>query len=424
MNEDGFLGVLRQGRGRAMLMLREHGAAACREGLLHASLHDLRYDGQCEGSRVDYVFELLEAAGDTAAYRDAVLQGADGDPEKRDAEHLMGLCRRFAQTGDSEARDALYRHFHRLADEGTLEYADDIVLLDGLAGLLVAADRLRVLPDAAEEIWQLGWWIDHLGERVGKEQAWAQVEAAAEEHEWLRPMLVAVREEEARCAERRGAYSRVQMPPYDELRRRILAGDKWCYPMRMGHWGRRASEDDLSRAAADLLLPMEPKQRDAYVGIFTMRAFPGDPAPLIELARHPDRDTWWWATRALGNVAHPAVREFAMELDCDPERCPEAVLLLKHNLREGDDAYIEGLLRRDIGQWEVHRAGGWLRDVAEANPDADLSAPLATLMEVGPCSNCRLWSAELLQARGTLPAWFLEEAPYDANPRVREMVAG
>ncbi len=110
---DEFEKQLRQGRGGVILYTLTHIPLPenYREALLNACLNDLRYDHQCEHSRGEYVFELIQIAGNSDYYRGQILtklKTMDASEEtKYDLLQLMHLTRLFAQSGDLEARNAL-----------------------------------------------------------------------------------------------------------------------------------------------------------------------------------------------------------------------------------------------------------------------------------------------------------------------------
>ncbi|MBI3967504.1 MAG: hypothetical protein HY329_17855 [Chloroflexi bacterium] len=143
-----FERLLRSGHGRPLLFLRDHDATPYRDAILHACLHDLRYDGQVEEPRGNYLFELLQLTGEPDWYRARLIAALQQATKVNDKEQLVDLVYSFAKQGDAEARNALYESFtprrvvHEHYSEVDVAGAEQLVDLEGEAGLLFVMDRI------------------------------------------------------------------------------------------------------------------------------------------------------------------------------------------------------------------------------------------------------------------------------------------
>ncbi len=53
--------------------IREHGAENMRDDILHACLHNLAYDPQCEDSPINWLLELISLTDDPEFYHQRIL---------------------------------------------------------------------------------------------------------------------------------------------------------------------------------------------------------------------------------------------------------------------------------------------------------------------------------------------------------------
>ena len=80
LSPDAFEDALRKGLGRASLHVREHGAAGLESRLLDACRTNWVFDAQCEGTRGEWLWEIVTAARLRAEVRAIVIEGLSREP--------------------------------------------------------------------------------------------------------------------------------------------------------------------------------------------------------------------------------------------------------------------------------------------------------------------------------------------------------
>ncbi len=128
---------------RAILYLRDHDDAPYRDVILYACTHNIGYDRQIEGSRADYLFELIQQTSDPQRYRNGILAAliAEDGVDELDLEQCFGLARLFAERQDAESRQVMYTAFARNVDaKGDDTSAWEFIELDALEGFAFVAD--------------------------------------------------------------------------------------------------------------------------------------------------------------------------------------------------------------------------------------------------------------------------------------------
>lgn len=413
-----FARIVGIGLGRAVLHIQAHDPAPYREVILEACLHDTRYDQQVEPHREQYLFDLVQLSGNPGFYRERLLDSLSTVRALHDRRQIGALIRLFAQQGDFQARRRLYEAYDASA-EWDCSLRDEIVALDGTAGLLFVAKRLRLHPGSGIVYLHL---IETAEGRDGSGTTARALAVAA-----MTDPHVATFVADALAADlpdpefaRRVQDGRLQdAADYGRVRERLQAGDKWGWVL-LQQWFASASEDELIQPATDLLTETHPDRLCTYLGQFWRRRFPLDPAPIIALISSPDDRVSHCAIGALTHVRTPAARQIALDLLA--KRDHRGAMLLVGNYEPGDYALLERL----IWSWEdtgaVDMLGMHLHEVVGAHPSLEAIPALLALYERGPYSDRRRDTIRLLQELSPLPAWLRTECRWDANPEIRAMV--
>jgi hypothetical protein len=439
-----FERVLGLGLGRAILFLREHDARPYRDIILRACTRWTGYDQQVEGTRTPYLMTVLDATGEIEWYVEPILASFRASTDRRDQHQLIRLVSELAQDGYAEARTALYERFDRSDTEEPFACASELIEVDGLDGFLYAVDRigatLQLDPDALGDDcdWLLGHLREDAEERCGKEAVQQALDRAALDRPDVRAYVEALAafeaeeaaERAAHAAERagrstgRGLQGAKRNAPYEQIKQLITDMEPPWSVRGLFAWGERASNDDLTRAAADLLVEQDERRLRAYLEIFRRRAFPLTIDRLLSLVHHSNDQIVYSAAEALSRVEHPRIRELALAIIADPTlrdwHQARGVAMLLSNFAPPDVQPLVRLLRTPREETGYHAIGFAIVDVLEENLSPEVVPVLHLLYERGPCTNCREKAVKLLRRLGALPDWLLEECRYDASQDLRD----
>jgi hypothetical protein len=394
-----FAGWVGKGLGRAVLYLKTHDSRACREALLHACTHNVIYDRQCEESRTPYLLELIELSCDVEFYRNGILDALKSEDDEADQGQIFELAASFAEKGDSEIKQSMYAAFAR--DGFGLTAADELVRLDGLAGLVFVAKSFGT-EDPEERPWQFRHLLETLEKYHDKQALPAELENFWRE----------LREYEELC-ERERQKGRPPRPDYEMV--------KHSLPRFASVWAHNASIQELEMAADDLLAETEDERLVAYLRMFRLRPFPRAIDRLLELARSENDRVAVGALVALSKIQDERVRALGLDLMA-VAKCGYAVDLLTHNSQDGDYRIIERLLQKRSEADDYHRLGQGVRGFVEAHRSVEAERALLLLYENGPCALCRHGVVEELIAINRFPDWMRAECQYDAYSETRKLV--
>src|SRR5579864_9380557 len=286
--------MLSAGLGRAVLHLQQHDPIPLRPIILNACLHNITLDPQGEGTRAQYLLDVLDATNEIEFYRPQILQALESlteSADEYDVDQLYDLAKAFAQRGDAQARTVVYDKFDAMPGLGGFSGANVIVDLDGLSGFMRVAKRLRIHLLTLGDAFVVGdntYFLDEELVKALRARTWkAKSRPLFEQEPHIGWHIIGIVEKTDNTGRNSGSklpdftsasYNEIK-PLIDDLTWRNRGSFWW-------KWGKQASDSDILAVAADLLAETDPKRLVFYLHIFRKRAFPLDPAKLVMLAKN------------------------------------------------------------------------------------------------------------------------------------------
>jgi hypothetical protein len=390
------------------------------EPLLEACLSDQRFDVQCEDSRADWLWQIVQTVGATQRFRVPILHALYELSDERSADQLCELARCYAEIGDETFRDRLYeivelRPFAQIPWLGE----EQIIQLDGERAFLFAARVRGQQLATCEWEWDDGSLMTQAVECFGEERAHHLLEASSDTA--VAKFLENWQREQRRKAEWKQSKSpkeRNQAVPVEEIIR-AAKGTTGCYWFRV--WGMHADEAKLHGVLRHLSTVDQPRVIANLLRVFMGRALPEFDARLIELCRHDDENVRRLAFCASKKNTHALIREFAVTELQKGGPNDSVVGLFINNYKYGDEQLILEAMELPGDACELH----WLLmdviDVLEKNPEADCSRLGLIAYASTPCENCRFEAARLLFEKQVAPPWLREECRYDSGKDCRDL---
>ena len=151
-----FLNSLKRGTGEAYLIVKDNPKINFSNEIIQGVLNLYAYDGQCEGNRAHYIFDIISISNHKKKIRKAILQGLAREQENTwNLTHMFALTKLFAQQNDMEAKKAIYDRFLNPLIEGSdwVGYLE-ILELDGLVGLFYIAEKFGKYLEKNPDDWQ------------------------------------------------------------------------------------------------------------------------------------------------------------------------------------------------------------------------------------------------------------------------------
>ena len=120
--------------------------------------------------------------------------------------------------------------------------------MDGLGGLLFAAEKIGALVTAGGSVVDLGYLLSQCVELCGEKETLEALRAAGQRNPRIEAYRLAV-ETERRPETGSGERDRIKTLSYEQLKRELSAVKLY----RLWAWGEHASDDDLGHAARGLI---------------------------------------------------------------------------------------------------------------------------------------------------------------------------
>lgn len=454
-----FERALRKGHGRAWQHAMESGIADRLDSVVHACLHDLTYDPECEWGRGEWMAAIAEAAGAINVVAREVVRSisrpAQANRQFWDDQHRCVVLKEFAQRNERLALQALHQLFRKSDDSMDLIGCEQIIELEGADGLIFVCDRLGgwIADDASLVVDEVP--LTYYDERHGAGAAARILESARATNPNVARYLAFIAEQRragrppcepsdpaagipglpAGAGYRSLANVRFQSPPAPsgtEHLKSWLAADVIQYvrsPNAPEHaywltqWGRHAAEEDLLAVAEELQSETEPHRLTKYLRAFIRRRIPILTDQILSLAQHDDAYVRWSAYSALSGRADGRVRDLALRLLRRQAMTEGSLRLFKSSYEPGDHEAIEDAIFVPGDEHELHTVISDLVDVFEAHPLPSGIRLMLFAYEHSPCGNCRSRATEVLARVHGVPAWLAEECQFDAMDDTRERFA-
>ncbi len=424
MNVVEFQDAIEKGLGRAILFLQDNPSPDYFDVILNACLSNTCYDPQCECSRADYLFEVIGLTQEQSLFEDKILDEivvAVSD-EEWSIVQLFDLARVMAENGNNRARSVLYQCLKDVSDDNIHCCADQIILLDGIDGLIFVAGVLgeRLITRPEENLWEDNYLIRPVKEKFGEEQTAIALQEAAQDSLRVKKYLEAVEINLQLRSNRKN-----KSVDYIEIQRIIdsLANGKKPYQVRgaLRIWGKNATQQELEWIAADLLKETDENKLTGYLYIFLCREFPLSYSKLLDLALSPNEEVALAAIKSLKNIRDSSIHDLAVSLIQKKLFYSEALELLVKNYQDNDYLLIEQVIGQEYESDEFHHIAYSIIKIFKENQTQLSLNTILQIYQKGECSSCREKCVEIMITTKTIPHNIMEECPYDANPDIRKI---
>ena len=414
--------ALRTGHGRAKQQIFAHGAYGLEDEVINACVSCLTYDPQCEADRAPWLFSIIDRAKLTQKVLKA-LETAVREPapdSHRDMVQWSGILKELAEAGSADARRLLYASLRRLPHTSDVVGAEQIVALDGVAGLIHVARQLGRWLEADPGFWVDDYLSAELDPSIDAEAARAALECEAETDADVAIFLAGVRKTREALTSNPGRPDRSGLTGAQVVA--LIEGNprEQCHWLRQ--WGFKAAADQRDVVFTSLLMSNEPEHVKRLFRCFAKTGIPRFDHRLLRWLANSDEQVQWSAVTALAHVKHADLRQAALRLIVDGDMA-NGITLLANNFEAGDFALCFEHLKPLADADDAHHLVGSLLDLCEAHPGAEALDCLLYVYELSPCSACRSRAVKALIASGTAPAWVLKESASDADPGIRALVS-
>lgn len=418
--------ALAKGLGRTFEYIKQKKAEELRPDLLNACLHSLVYDRQCEESRAEWLFELINLTDEVEYYRQNILQALPDANDDWDIQQLYELAAIWAKKGDREAKQVIYEAFKKQEFNASWLGGTEIIEIDGVTGLLNVAEIFggKLLKD--EELWEDDSLISEASDRFSAEIVWHALEERSKINLNVKAYLDEVISYRQKKEERKNSKTRTtrKILELDTVLEQIEKATRHSYPLI--RFGKYAEEKEIEHINERLIIETRREQLIRYLWVFRNRKMPKLDSRLLNWAEQSqDEEMQEAAISSLAKNQDDSIRNLAIKL---LQKQPEsiylsAIELLINNYRSGDFQLVESVLTVCEERAFNHAVGCDLIDLTQAQKSLELVNCLLWVYQNTPCTYCRREAVEILIELKQMPEALLKECLHDCSSEIRNLAA-
>lgn len=413
-----FKNAIKRGTGETHLLMKANPNIDFSSDIIKAALTNLSYDNQSEGSRADYVFELIELSNQKEKIRQVILKALSTERQDTWAlDQLFDLAAKFAIQGDKEAKKAIYKRYYKKTIQGSEGVGQDAIIeIDGLEGLKhIAETKGKVISKDPEE-WEDSWTVDYFQEQNPTIKVYNELEKASKSNEYIKTYLDTIKKHKAKFQKR-------ERPKYNYQIVTEKINSKVIVPLPPAG-AKELSKTDIKKLADDFLKETDRLKLEKYMRVFDRVKFPYDYQPLLELAKgknKKDDRLVEYATGALKYFSGADIREFAIEKLKKVKIPSDYMDLLVSNYKKGDFKLLTEIVARCKNEHDIHSLVYGYINIYQANKTKECKEPLEAIYDKLTCGIHRADIIKILIDNDVLSNRLKSEIKFDSNDEIRKL---
>lgn len=414
-----FKNAIKRGTGETHLLMKANPNIDFSNDIIKAALTNLSYDNQSEGSRANYVFELIELSKQKEKIRLTILKALSTERQDTWAlDQLFDLAAKFAIQGDKEAKKAIYKRYYKRTIQGSECVGQDAIIeIDGLEGIKhIAETKGKVISKDSEE-WEDSWTVDYFQEQNPTINVYRELEKASKSNVYIKTYLDTIKKHKVKFQKsERTKYN------YQIVTERI--NSKVIVPLPPSG-AIDLSKKDIKKLADDFLKETDRLKLEKYMRVFDRVKYPYDYQPLLRLAKSKNKKDdrlVEYATGTLKYFSGTNIREFAIE-KLKKVKIPSDYLdLLVSNYKKGDYKLLTEIVGRCKNDHDIHNIVYGYINIYEANKTKECKDPLEAIYEKLTCGIHRADIIKILIENKVLSTRLKNEIKFDCNEEIRKLI--
>jgi hypothetical protein len=413
-----FLNSLKRGTGEAYLIVRDNPNIDFSTQIIKGVLNILAYDGQSEGSRGKYIFDIISISKRKDKIRKAVLKGlATEQNDTWNLTHLFDIAKIYAENGDIEARQAIYDRFlnHPIDHSDWVGYSE-ILELDGLQGLFFIAEKFGKYIEQNPDNWQDDNIIRQFQEKNQDLKVENEIEKVANSNKYIRLYLDTIKK--TKTSQEKHRKKSIQ---YTDIIDEVLNSKPFISFFRK----RKLVTHEVNQIAEKLLTETDKSNIEKLLDIFDFHKFPFDSNLILSFAkqkRNSENQIVENAIDALKHLKSKGIREFALDKILNSKNSFDYLEILISNYEIGDFKLLSKIVNKTNDEHKIERLAGVYTDIYKANKSTECKEPFEILYSKMNCGIHRNGIIELLIENNILSDKIREEIKFDSDLETRKLL--
>lgn len=412
-----LLNAIKRGTGEAYLIVKDNPDIDFSNQIIKGACNIYAYDGQAEGDRAQYVFDIISISNQKEKIRKAVLQAlASERNDTWNLTHLFALTKLFAEKQDAEAKQAMYDRFLSDPINGSdWVGADEILKLDKLDGLFYVAEKFGKYIEQNPDDWQDESIITRFQEENTGINAYAELKKKAKTNTFIRIYLENIERTKA------GGKRYVKDPiKYKDIVDEVLHSKPFFSFFKC----RNLKEDEINQIALRLIDEKVSTNIERLLDIFDVHKFPYDSQLILDFAKQKytrKNRIAAYATSALKYLKSEGIRDFALNKIQTSKNPIDYLEILVSNYRMEDWKLLSEIAAKTNNEDKIERLARIYAAIYAANKTTKCKEPLEILYNKMNCALHREDIVKILLDNKVLSQKIRNEIQFDCSVETRKL---
>jgi hypothetical protein len=412
-----FFNSLKRGTGEAYLLVKDNPKIDFSNYIIKGALNIYAYDGQSEGNRAKYIFDIISISKQKDKTRQAILHGLANEQQHTwNLTHLFALAKLFAKEDDIEVKQAMYDRFLN----PSIEYSDwvgayEILELDGLNGLLYVAEKFGKYIEQNPDDVQDDWIIKHFQEENKNLKVFEELKKKAKTNQFIRIYLDNIKRTKASQE-----THKTKPTKYKDILDEVLNSKPHFSYFRK----RNLTNDEVNLIAMRLIDETDKSNIERLLDIFDFYKFPFDSKLILDFAkqkRTSKNRIVEFAIYALKHLKGKDIRNFALDKIQAAKNPIDYLEILVSNYQSGDFKLLSEIANKTNNEDKIEQLAGIYSEIYKTNKTKECKEPLEILYNKMNCAIHRKGIVEILIENNVLSDKIRQEIRFDCDLETRKL---
>ena len=412
-----FFNSLKRGTGEAYLVVKDNPKIDFSNYIIKGALNIYAYDGQSEGNRAQYIFDIISISKQQDKIRKAVLKGLETEQDETwNLTHLFALAKLYAQQNEVEVKQAIYERFLTNPIEGSdWVGAYEILELDGLNGLFYVAERFGKYIAQNPDDWQDDWIIKRFQEENENIEVDVELKKKAKTNKFIRIYLDNIKRTKASQEKHKHKPTK-----YKDIIDKVLNSKPHFSFFRK----RNLTDDEVNQIAKRLISETDKSNIEKLLEVFDFYKFPYDSEIILNFAkqrRTSKNRIVENAIDALKYLKSKAIRNFSMDKIQTAKNPIDYLQILVSNYKSGDFKLLSEIVNKTNNEHKIEQLSGIYTDIYKANKTKECKEPLEILYHKMNCAIHRNGIVKVLLENKVLSDKIKQQIKFDCDLNTRKL---
>ena len=412
-----FFNSLKRGTGEAYLLVKDNPKIDFSNHIIKGALNIYAYDGQSEGDRAKYIFDIISISNQKDKIRKAVLQGLATEQDNTwNLTHLIAIAKLYAQQNDTELKQAIYDRFLINPIEGSdWVGAYEILELDGLNGLFYVSEKFGRYIEQNPDDWQDDWIIRRFQEENESIKVYEELKKKARTNKFIRIYLDNIKRTKASQEKHKTKPTK-----YKDIIDEILNSKPFISFRRK----RNLTDEEINQIAKQLISETDKSNIERLLDIFDFYKFPYDSQIILDLAKQKPTSKnriVEYAIYALKHLKSKDIRNFALDKIQNSKNPIDYLEILVSNYKNGDFKLLSETANKTKSEHKIEQLAGIYSYIYKANKTKECKEPLEILYNKMNCAIHRKGIVEILIENKVLTDKIKQEIKFDCDLETRKL---